>query len=91
MNRNFRCTSIRQTHFFYNYSPHILITMFRIRPMIKRAVPVVAMTGVMTFKVAACEDIFHSLIEEHFHWKLPQFTANLIAGNFYIHAVVIGK
>lgn len=51
--------------------------MFRIRPMIKRIVPVIGVTAVMTFKVAACEDIFHSLLQDHFHWKMP----NLLSGN----------
>jgi len=57
------------------------------RSMMKRTVPIVTVSALMTLKVAACEDIFHSLIENHFHWKLPKSStsANVIEGKYIIY------
>lgn len=50
------------------------------RPTMKRTMPVVAATAIMTFKIAACEDIFHSLLEDHFIWKNKNNMTNVIEG-----------
>jgi len=67
----------------FTINPYLPLTMFRMRSMMKRTVPIVTVSALMTLKVAACEDIFHSLVENHFHWKpnMPLTSANVIEGN----------